>query len=158
MIDEVTYMLHLYPQAVHWQADLPGNAGCTGLIAGMCGGKNRESLTRLLIENGADVNQRNGIKRTALHYAAISDDACVTLLMQAGADETLYDAQDRTAYELAQARASSDARCLQAMDAIIATRRADTNNTLQHSHNQQRAALLASRHQRDGQKFKLHRP
>ncbi len=152
---EITYTLHIYPDAANWQVDQPSHKGCTGLIAGICSGKHRQDITRLFIAKGADVNQRNGINRTALHYAAISDDICVTLLMQAGADETLYDAQDRTPYELAQARASSDDRCLRAMDAVIAARKQADNARLAADAAQQRNMAILSHHRRDGVKFKL---
>lgn len=154
-LDEITYMLHLYPDAVSWQVDQKNHKGCTGLIAGVCSGKHRVDITRLFIAKGANVNQRNGINRTALHYAAISDDTCVTLLMQAGADETLYDQQDRTPYELAQARASSDDRCLRAMDAVIMSRTRANDNALASAAAQYRSDMILTKHRRDGVKFKL---
>lgn len=154
-LDEIIYLLHLYPDAINWQVDQKNHKDCTGLIAGVCSGKHRVDITRLFIAKGANVNQRNGINRTALHYAAISDDTCVTLLMQAGADETLYDSQDRTPYELAQGRANSDDRCLRAMDAVITARTRANDNTLAIAAAQYRSDMILTHHRRDGVKFKL---
>lgn len=158
LLDEITYMLHIYPDAVHWQADQKDHKNCTGLIAGVCSGKHRQDITRLFIAKGANVNQRNGINRTALHYAALVDDVCVTLLMQAGADETLYDTQDRTPYELAQARASSDDRCLRAMDGVIAERNNVNDNISARQAAQWRSSAIITQQRRDGAKFKLPSP
>lgn len=158
LIDEITYMLHIYPDAVHWQADQKDHKNCTGLIAGVCSGKHRQDITRLFIAKGADVNQRNGINRTALHYAAIADDVCVTLLMQAGGDETLYDTQDRTPYDLAQARANSNDVFLRAMDAVIAQRNKSNDNIAAQQSAHLRSNAILSQHRRDGRKFKLPSP
>lgn len=156
-VQQIAYMLHLYPQAVNWHIDRKDQKKCNGLIAGISSGPHRRDITRLLIAKGADVNQRNGINRTALHYAALVDEECVTMLMQAGADETLYDSQDRTPYDLAQARANSNDVFLRAMDAAIIARNIANGNVAAKNRVAQRSSALLSQLRRDGHKFKMPR-
>ena len=56
-----------------------------------------DDMVRMLVEEGADVNQRNRDQGTALHTAAFMGEAeCAMLLLEAGADPEVLDASSQT--------------------------------------------------------------
>ncbi|MCY3757629.1 MAG: ankyrin repeat domain-containing protein [Acidobacteria bacterium] len=62
------------------------------------------SLTKVLIEAGANVNLPDARGWTPLHWAAIdAPDSIVTLLLKAGADPQIQNNRGKTAYEMALA-------------------------------------------------------
>ena len=61
-----------------------------------------ESIVRMLVDAACDPNMRNGDRSTALHAAACQENGkLIHLLLQAGADATLQDAEGRTASDFA---------------------------------------------------------
>jgi ankyrin repeat protein len=76
-------------------------AGMTALMlaAGSFFASNRQQLVRLLIDSGADVNQRGAGGKTAIFYAALAGSGyadCVETLIAAGADLNLHNDRGHT--------------------------------------------------------------
>lgn len=64
---------------------------------------NETDIAKFLIENGADVNKRDGFKMTCLMLAANNQNIeLVKLLLAKGADKTLTDANGMTALKTAE--------------------------------------------------------
>lgn len=153
--DEAVYLLHLYPDAVHWQATLDSHKKCNALIAAVCGGNSRNDMLALLLPHGAPVDMIDASKRSALSYAVLVDARCCTQLMQAGANENLVDGLDRTPLELAQTRANSDPSMLAALQAVIDARRAADHCARAQDTAATHISTILTHHRRDGAKFKL---
>jgi ankyrin repeat protein len=65
---------------------------------------NRQVIDRLLAA-GADLNGRDSYGRTALHYAAMANDAVITeYLLKLGADKKIVDKQGKRASDLTESQ------------------------------------------------------
>lgn len=94
-VDFLRMMLESDPSLV----DVTDSEGCTPLY--YAAGRGHTEALKLLISAGADVRKRS-LRRTPLHAAAIWDQAaCVALLLDAGADTAVVDADGRTPREAA---------------------------------------------------------
>lgn len=64
---------------------------------------NEFEISKFLIENGADINKRDGFKMTCLMWAAANQNVALTkLLLEKGADKNAQDNQGMTALKAAE--------------------------------------------------------
>lgn len=133
--DEMEYILHLHPEALHWRND----KGHTGLHLAMrhFGGG---STVDILLAAGAEVDARADDGSTPLMLACTVDfisgrqNYCATLIA-AGADERLKNDQGQTAMDIAKNHGPGNltARHLQqALDDRRARSEAETTRVLAH--------------------------
>lgn len=63
----------------------------------------RFHVLEALLDRGANINQVNRKGKTALHYAVeIGNEECVRILVERFADQTIQDANDKTAFKIAE--------------------------------------------------------
>ena len=154
-MNEIRYLLHLYPDAIHWNEDSWMSNGGNGLMSAINHGGHKLDVAELLVTRGVDVNWQNSAGQTALHLAASKGNGSekfINLLVNAGANEKLKNIDGATALDLAQAQSS--ATYADALTTAIDARHA----VYQAARSAARAgtdAIITSHRVRDGRKFKL---
>lgn len=151
-MDEIRYLLHLYPDAINWSEDSWSTNGGNGLMSAINHGGHKLNVAELLVERGIDVNWQNAAGQTALHLAASRGKEFIDLLIKAGANEKLKNEDGLTALEVAQAQSSPV--YAETLTAAIDARHA----IYQAERSAARAgadAIITTRRARDGMKFKL---
>lgn len=154
-MDEIRYLLHLYPDAINWNEDSWTTNGGSGLMSAINHGGHKLDVAELLVARGTDVNWQNAAGLTALHLAvsrANGSEKFIDLLIKAGANEKLKSEDGLTALDLAQAQLSSI--YAETLTAAIDERQA----LYQAERAAARAgadAIINTRRARDGVKFKL---
>lgn len=150
--EQLRYILHLYPQAVHWHADWNGTGGTNGLGACIYAGGHTHRAAAMLLSAGINVNWRDDQGRTALMLACASQHGggiFIPLLMAAGASIHSRDHHGQTAMDYARAnKAGGIARLLD--DALA--RRAAHETTLEAARNQHRQHM---KHKHHGRRLRL---
>ncbi len=162
LIEEATYIAHLYPEAVNWQYNMNGHEDDTALMHALRHRGDAPDITRLFIQFNADLGLQNIRGETALHLAAIGDTSSIAQLIRAGADENKPDNNGRTPLDLATHTAglANDAY-LNAMQAAIAIRTqkqamaAQQTLTRKNAATQKRIDTIHAQKKRSGDKFRL---
>lgn len=100
-------------------------AGFPPLIAALSSGRpDKHKIVRLLLDNGADVDQRGINDWAPLHYAVVERDAeAVTMLLAHGADPDLKTRIDDCTSPLKDAEAAGFTAGVELMRAALAARR-----------------------------------
>ncbi len=123
----VDYHLHFWPEAKDWQYHPDPGRGDNGLISVVSNKEtNQPDAALLLIAAGCNVNLQNDLGQTALMLAAgrpgIGSYVYISLLVDAGADETIRDHQGMTAFDHAEAAGTATPPILTAALAARAER------------------------------------
>ncbi len=129
-VEKVTYMAHVFPQALGRINDEITGFDLTPLTAAAIGtdARRKGAMLALLVGAGCDINWQNEEGNTALHYACSAEyrsPEAVRRLIALGADETLRNAAGKTPRDMAQDRGFTPPQsCLDALDEALAHRRA----------------------------------
>ena len=149
--EQLRYLLHIYPQAVHWHGDWNGQGGTNGLGACIRAGGHAHRVAAMLLSAGINVNWRDDEGRTALMLACASQGGGVFIpqLVEAGASIHSRDRHGRTAMDYARAnKAEAIARLLDealarraARQAAVDAARDQHRQQMQHRHQGRRLRL-----------------
>ena len=158
MMDELRYLLYLYPDAVNWTENTFAGHRSNGLMSAIKHGGHKLNVGELLIARGIDVNHRDSDGMTALHHAIANGNgshAFIPALIAAGADETIADESGITPLDLASADSNSAA--FTALHDAITLRNQQRDSAAQALQNAIGGdlSMIQTRKLRDGGKFKL---